>query len=193
MGASRRRGRELQTAISAAVMTELRQRGYLGVTYDGVAARAATSKPVLYRRWPTRAEMVMAAVIDSTTEAIAAPDTGALAQDLEALLFAMRDNFGTSSRSAMLGLLAELDQHAAESLRTVIFRWGADLVTPMVARAQVRGELGPEQVPTPILALPLDLARHELAMRGVLPTDRIETIVGIIVVPLMNLHSRGPA
>lgn len=193
MGASRRRGRELETAISAAVMIELQQRGYPGVTYDGVAARAATSKPVLYRRWPTRAEMVMAAVIDSTTEAIAAPDTGSLAQDLEALLFAMRDNFGSSSRSAMLGLLAELDHEAAESLRAVIFRWGADLVAPLVARAQAREELGPGQVPTPILALPLDLARHELAMRGVLPTDRIETIVGIIVVPLMDLHSRGPA
>lgn len=96
-------------------------------------------------------------------------------------------------RSAMLGLLAELDHDAAESLRTVIFRWGADLVEPLVTRAQSRGELGPTEVPTPILALPLDLARHELAMRGDLPTDRIETIVGTIVVPLMDLHSHASA
>jgi hypothetical protein len=137
--------------------------------------------------------MVMAAVIASTTEAIAAPDTNDLAHDLKSLLFAMRDNFGTSSRSAMLGLLAELDHDAAEALRTVIFRWGADLVAPLVARAQARGDLGPATVPTPILALPLDLARHELAMRGALPTDRIETIVGVIVMPLMDLHSRASA
>ncbi len=193
MRASRRRGRELETAISAAVMTEIQERGYPGVTYDRVAARAATSKPVLYRRWPTRAEMVMAAVISSTTEAIADPDTGDLTGDLTALLHAMRDNFGSTGRSTMLGMLAELDHDAAESLRALIFRWGADLVEPLIARAQARGELGPQKMPTAVLALPLDLARHELAIRGTLPTDRIETIVEIIVMPLMDLHSREPA
>ena len=106
--------------------------------------------------------MVMAAVITTTTEAIADPDTGDLARDLKTLLRSMRDNFGTADRATMLGMLAELDQDASESLRALIFMWGADLVEPLVARAKARGELGPEAIPTPILALPLDLARHEL-------------------------------
>lgn len=185
----RRRGAELETAISTAVMAELRERGYPGVTYDGVAARAATSKPVLYRRWPAKAEMVMAAVMASTNEAISSPDTGSLESDLEALLSAMRDNFGPSHRSAMLGMLTELDDDGAEALRSVIFRWGKDLVEPLVVRAQARGQLGEAPVPAAVLALPLDLARHELAMRGVLSDDRIATIVDTISAPLMRLHS----
>jgi len=44
---------------------------------------------------------------------------------------------------------------------------------------------------TPVMALPLDLSRHELTIRGTLPTDRIDTIVETIVMPLMKLHSRG--
>lgn len=191
MAASRRRGRELEEAITAAVTAELRDRGYAGVTYDGVAARAATSKPVLYRRWATRAEMVMAAVIASTTEAIAGPDTGDLTQDLETLLRSMRDNFGATQRATMLGLLADLDHDTAESLRALIFTWGAGLVEPLVARARARGELGSSEIPTPILALPLDLARHELAIRGALPQDRIETIVKTIVMPLLAMHSHA--
>jgi len=42
-----------------------------------------------------------------------------------------------------------------------------------------------------VLALPLDLSRHERTIRGTLPTDRIDTIVETIVMPLMKLHSRG--
>lgn len=189
MGNSRRRGAELESAVLAAVLAELAERGYAGVTYEGVAARAATSKPVLYRRWSTRAEMVMAAIIASTTPAIAVPDTGGLISDLEHLLVAMRDNFGPAGRATMLGMLAELDHDAAESLREVIFAWGAELVEPLVGRARARGDLGVGEIPTGVLALPLDLARHELAIRGAMPRERIVTIVETIAVPLMNLYS----
>ncbi|MFB7652481.1 TetR/AcrR family transcriptional regulator [Streptomyces sp. NPDC056128] len=172
-------------------MSELRERGYSGVTYDGVATRAATSKPVLYRRWPTRAEMVLAAVIASTTEVVATPSTGDLVQDLKALLRSMRDNFGPTDRSTMLGLLAESNQDAAETIRALIYRWGADLVEPVVTQARARGQLGTGMIPTSILALPFDLARHEFAIRGVLPDERIDTIVDVIVAPLMVANSRS--
>lgn len=191
MAKTRRRGAELETAILAAVLTELGERGYAGVTYEGVAARAATSKPVLYRRWATRAELVMAAIIASTTPAIAVPDTGSLVKDLETLLGSMRDNFGSTGRATMLGMLSELDHDAAASLRDVIFAWGADLIEPLVDRARHRGELGGQEIPTAVLALPLDLARHELAIRGAMPSERIETIVETIAVPLLTLHSRA--
>ena len=192
MAGSRRRGTELDGAITAAVLGEIAERGYTALTFEGVAARATTSKAVLYRRWGSRADMVMAAVVASTNEAIEHPDTGDLTQDLETLLRSMRDNFGTTGRSTMLGLLSELDQDAAESLSALIFTWGADLVEPLVARARARGELGGSDVPTSVMALPLDLARYELAIRGALPSDRITTIVETMAVPLLRLHSHAP-
>jgi len=150
--------------------------------HDGVTVRASTSKPVLYRRWPTRAEMVMATVIASTTEAIAEPDTGDLAQDLATLPHSMRERRDDRPLT-MLGLLAELGQTAAESLRGLIFWWGADPVDPLAAPAEARGELGAAEIRTTVLALPLDLARHELAIRAAMPSERFETIVRTIVLP----------
>jgi AcrR family transcriptional regulator len=191
MSATRRRGRELERAIHAAVLDELADRGYSGVTYDGVAARAATSRPVLYRRWSTKAEMVLAAVIDSRTEMIAAPDTGSLAGDLNALLNSMRVRFGDPIRSTMLGLLSELDQGSAESVRVLLSRWGTEMIGPVVARARARGEVGTGAVPPEVLALPFDLARHELAFRGTLSQDRIDAIVGTLVMPLVRMYSGG--
>ena len=48
--ATRRSGEELREAILDAVLCELFDRGYAGLTFDGVAHRAHTSKPVIYRR-----------------------------------------------------------------------------------------------------------------------------------------------
>ena len=44
---SRRRADDLLAAIDHATRAELEDRGYQGVTFDGVARRARTSKPVL--------------------------------------------------------------------------------------------------------------------------------------------------
>ncbi|MFD0478308.1 TetR/AcrR family transcriptional regulator [Nonomuraea thailandensis] len=57
---ARRRQVEVDQAILEAAYGELLDRGYAGVTYDGVARRAETSKPVLYRRYPTRASLIFA-------------------------------------------------------------------------------------------------------------------------------------
>ena len=56
-------------------------------TYEAVAARAETSKPVLYRRWPTKVDLVLAALqhgglFDRRT----VPDTGTLRGDILATL-----------------------------------------------------------------------------------------------------------
>lgn len=184
---SRRHGAVLERAIASAVLAELADRGYSGITYDGVAARAGTSKPVLYRRWATRAEMVLAAVMTAGTEVVTTPDHGDLAEDLKALLHAMRENFGTG-RATMLGLLAELDESSAASIGELISQWGAHLVEPAIGNARNRGELGAGDIPEAVLALPFDLGRYELAIRGDLPQERIDVIVDTLVVPLLELH-----
>jgi len=133
--------------------------------------------------------MVLAAVIASSAGVVAAPDLGVLDDELKVLLRSMRENFGATGRATMLGLLAELDGTTADSVRALIFTWGADLVAPVVSRARSRGEIGAGEVPVPVLALPFDLARHELSMRGLLPEERIDVIVDTITVPLLRLHS----
>lgn len=65
----RRRGMELQDAIHQAVLGELQEHGYAALSMDGVASRAQTGKATLYRRWPSKLELVVDAFKHS------APDT----------------------------------------------------------------------------------------------------------------------
>jgi hypothetical protein len=52
--ATRRRNDKLMAAIHEATRAQLAERGYAGVTFEGVARRARTSRSVLYRRAPER-------------------------------------------------------------------------------------------------------------------------------------------
>ncbi|PKH38460.1 transcriptional repressor C-terminal [Nocardioides alpinus] len=110
-------------------------------------------------------------------------------------MHAMRENFG-AGRATMLGLLAELDERSAASTSELISQWGAHLVEPAIDNARARGELGSNDIPAAVMALPFDLGRHELAIRGDLPRERIDVIVDTLVVlplvvPPLALHSRA--
>lgn len=59
----RRRGAALEDAIRAAAFAELTEVGYTAFTVEGVAARARTGKASIYRRWPTKQELVMDALL----------------------------------------------------------------------------------------------------------------------------------
>jgi AcrR family transcriptional regulator len=59
---SRRRGAALEDAILDAAYAELTEVGYTAFTVEGVAARAHTGKASIYRRWPTKQDLVMDAL-----------------------------------------------------------------------------------------------------------------------------------
>jgi AcrR family transcriptional regulator len=90
---SRRRGRprdpELEGRVLDAAVEEYAERGWAGLTMDGVARRAGVGKSTLYLRWPDKGTLLAAAV-----EAIATPlapsDTGSLRGDLELLARQLR-------------------------------------------------------------------------------------------------------
>jgi AcrR family transcriptional regulator len=60
----------------------LQQEGYDRLTVDAVAANARASKATVYRRWPTKAELVLAAFIEGVRQVAVAPETGTLRGDL---------------------------------------------------------------------------------------------------------------
>ncbi|HKB49683.1 MAG TPA: helix-turn-helix domain-containing protein, partial [Ktedonobacterales bacterium] len=61
-GGPRRRGATLERAILHATWEELVAVGYANLTMERVAAHAGTSRAVLYRRWRSRPELVLAAI-----------------------------------------------------------------------------------------------------------------------------------
>ncbi|OOK80166.1 bacterial regulatory s, tetR family protein [Mycobacterium kansasii] len=60
----------------------LQQHGYDRLTVDAVAATARASKATVYRRWPSKAELVLAAFVEGIRQVVVPPDTGTLRGDL---------------------------------------------------------------------------------------------------------------
>jgi AcrR family transcriptional regulator len=158
---------EKTEAIIAAFFAELGEKGYEGLTMDRVAERAGVGKAALYRRWPSKQEMLIDLVGQYATEAVLPPDTGSLAGDLRAVAddaIAVLANH--LSRSVIQSLVAEArrtpDLAAVLSERFVKPRREAGAT--MLRRAVERGEIGPDND----LELAQDLFGGPLYLRGVI-------------------------
>src|SRR3954468_4100254 len=111
-GETRRRGAELEEALLEAAWQELTAAGYGRFTFEGVAARAGTSRPVIHRRWPQRSDLAIAALRHfSRREAVVPPDTGSLRDDVIQLLTEF-----SARRSALVTLFAvQMGEYLAET------------------------------------------------------------------------------
>ncbi len=71
-----------EAELLAVTLKLLQQHGYDKLTVDAVAATARASKATVYRRWPSKAELVLAAFIEGIRHVAVPPDTGTLRGDL---------------------------------------------------------------------------------------------------------------
>ncbi|MDH6707282.1 AcrR family transcriptional regulator [Kitasatospora sp. MAA19] len=192
--ASRRRGDELERAILDAVWAELAEHGYDRLTMDGVAARARTSKPVLYRRWSNRAALVIAALDRNAPDYREPPDTGELRADLALFLRSLLHRFDDLPPDAVHGLLIDLmrDPELREHFRGLALRGPVDGLTAMLRRAADRGEINPARLTPRTCSLPLDLLRESFLLGGGVPPDHVvDEILDDIVLPLLRAPSAG--
>ncbi|WP_280396173.1 TetR/AcrR family transcriptional regulator [Nocardia brasiliensis] len=163
---------QVTAAITQAAFTELAELGYGKLTMEGVARRAGVSKPTLYRRWPTKEQMVLALVEQVAVAAADIPDTGSLRGDLRAFLAATASGFSHPLAARIIpDLLAEgvRTPTIAESLQSVGHSRRVK-VGELLHRAIERGEL-PADLD---LELALDLCIAPLFWRKLLggnPTD----------------------
>jgi AcrR family transcriptional regulator len=187
--AGRRRGALLEEAILDAAHSELAEHGYAGLTMEGVAARAQTSKPVVYRRWPSRARLAVAAIVRSVPDLDAAPDTGALRTDLIEELRLMAHRFDNLPQGALFGVLADslTEPDVFRQVQEQVTGRLQEVMSLILRRAVERGEIRPERVTPRVVRAPQDLLRSELFLRGGAPPDEfiIETVDEVLL-PLLH-------
>jgi AcrR family transcriptional regulator len=189
--ATRRRGDVLERALLDAAWEELAEAGYAGMTMEGVAARAGTSKPVLYRRWPTRAQLVIAAVRAHLPEVTPAsiPDTGSLRGDLVAALRVASRWYDGPVRQALHGVLSDLyrDPQLSALLHRDIFGNAAKAMPVILRRAGERGEVDLDRITPRVAMLPFDLFRHEvLTSSAPIPAATVTEIIDDVFLPLVG-------
>ena len=187
---TRRRGTELEQAILDAAWAELSEVGYTALTIEAVAKRAGTSKPVIYRRWPSRAALVIAAWARRQPIDHAIPELGSLRADLLWLFSRIAMRTDAMMSQTIAGVMAEAFKHPeVQSLLRERLE-SAPLTKPLgriIDNAVTRGELRPVHLSRRVQRLPLDLIRAEAIMCGSpLPEETITALVDDVYIPLLK-------
>jgi AcrR family transcriptional regulator len=188
-----RRGRprslESEEAILEATGKLLSSEGYLGLTVSKVAARARASKSTIYRRWPTKEHLVMAAFDRWPT--MVPRDRGDLLSDLLDLYQQyLRVHYRTPTGAIVPALVAErVSNPALGVLFDSLMRRRLDPTRLIVRRAIDRGELPADTD----LELAVEAVTAAAVMRVYfLPTDlTVKAMRRLFVVQLRGLRARG--
>ena len=190
---SRRRGKVLEAAIFEAVLKELVAAGYVKFSIEKVAAGAGTSKPVIYRRWPTRARLVRAALsADQPVLSFEAPNTGSVRGDVLAILRRFSEMAAELSPEVVFGLVSELLHEGDSSLFAEVHERSVKIIMEILTRGVGRGEIAAEKLTPRLAALPIDLVRHQLVLlQQPLSAQDVEEIVDRIFLPLVRADSAG--
>lgn len=140
-------------SILAATLELLQQQGYRGLTMSSVIERSGVSSATLYRRWPTKQALVVAAM--QTIVADPAPqDTGSLAGDLDALV--RRVARAIAARHDLFAVLANEVRHDEELRalnRAAFVEPRLEQVRRLLDRAVERSELARRPAPDVVLSL----------------------------------------
>ena len=187
---SRRRGTELEQAILRAALDELVEGGYARLTMDRVAQRAGTNKSTIYRRWPSRSALALAAYREFVAQPATPPDTGDLRSDvLELLRGAVARMTSPVGGEILRGLMSEVHGHPelGKQLRDELAQEPGTMLT-ILARAVARGEARPDSLLPRVAMVPVMLLRSEYqtGVLGEVTDEALVEIVDQVFLPLVR-------
>jgi len=136
------RSERVVASVLSAALTELAHVGYVALRLEDVATRAGVAKTTVYRRWPTKPELVRDAVTQTVTRETPLPDTGSLRTDMLVLLERTMALMSTPEGMAVARLITteSVDPDVEELCRSLREQSRSHRAS-VVVRAQERGEL----------------------------------------------------
>jgi AcrR family transcriptional regulator len=178
------RSARIRAATLAATLAELADRGYTALSLEGVARRAGVHKTTLYRRWGSREELVLEAMLERAGEHITVPDTGSLRNDLRELARTAAANAASPEVAAMARAVAAGAPHD-NRLATANNRfWSARLALDgaIVERAITRGDVPADTDPRTVIEAVLGPIHLRLLLTGE-PVDHafLDRIIELVI------------
>jgi AcrR family transcriptional regulator len=142
----RPRNPRIDTAVLEATVDLLGRTGYAALSVDAIARRAGTSKPAIYRRWPSKAHLVHEAAFPLDA-AVELPATGSLPDDVGEMVRRTATVLTTpAAQAALPGLIGEMA--ADPTLHTALLERFGDILgrglSERLADAAARGEVRPD-------------------------------------------------
>ncbi|MFB7411572.1 TetR/AcrR family transcriptional regulator [Streptomyces sp. NPDC056202] len=187
----RRRGPVLERAILEAALEQLSSVGWNGLTMEGVAVGAQTGKAAVYRRWPSKEDLVADALQAGLPALDEAPDLGSVREELYELCRRVRDVMYSKPGFALRAVLHECDAEAAERFHGLIVtgvvepsaRLFRDVLRRGIARGEVRADANNDLV---VDVVPAMMMYRSKVCASEWPDREIADLIDRIMVPLLR-------
>lgn len=181
----------MRTAVLDATIGEVIDRGLDQLTVAAVAARTGVHETSIYRRWRSREDLIVDALLERSATQIPAPDTGSIRGDLVEIARLVTTYLTTplGRAVAQTATLHIQDDELAQA-RSAFFAARVDAMRVVIDRAVDRGELRPDTD----AALTLEVLVAPLHMRTLLtgrplPDDLPEVLADVVVDGLRSRES----
>ncbi len=183
-------------AIVQAALSGLADLGYDRLTMDEIAARAHAGKGAVYRRWPSKAALVVDAIM-AWREAfapLAVPDTGSLEGDIDALVAAIPD-FDTENQRQMavfvgLATAASRDPELRAAFADTLLDRPRRALRTVLDRAVDRGEIRRDQDLDLVPDVVIGLNMLHVLVGGAPDRPFVERVLREVVYPLVTARAR---
>lgn len=179
---------EREVELLTVTLDLLQQNGFDRLTIDDVAARARASKATVYRRWPTKADLVVAAVSHSLSRTVVAPDTGSLRGDLMQLAEFLIGQ-ATALADTLTAILIEVrrNPHLSAVVEQLLLQKKRPINQAILRQAADRGEIHPSKIDTDLW----DILPGYLLFRFLVPgrpvtPDTARALVDEILLPALT-------
>lgn len=180
-----------ETELLSVTLQLLQEHGYDGLTVDAVANTARASKATVYRRWPSKAELVLAAFIEGVRQVAVPPNTGTLRGDL-LRMGELCCQQGNQQASTIRAVLVEISRHPAlnDAMQHQFLDQRKALMQHVLRQAVERGEIAESAITDELW----DLLPGYLTFRAILP-DRppngrtVQALVDDFILPGLTRHT----
>jgi AcrR family transcriptional regulator len=180
-----------ETELLAVTLQLLQEHGYDRLTVDAVAAKARASKATVYRRWPSKAELVLAAFIEGIRQVAVPPETGTLRGDLLRMGELICQQ-GQQHAGTIRAVLVEVSRSPAlnEVMQHEFIEQRKALMSHILRQAIDRGEIERAAVNDELW----DLLPNYLIFRSVFPgqpptRQTVQALVDEVVIPSLTRRS----
>ena len=182
-----------ETELLEVTLQLLQEHGYDRLTLDAVAARARASKATVYRRWPSKAELVLAAFIEGCRQVAVHPETGTLRGDLLRLGHTISQQ--THEQAGIIrAVMVEISRSPAlhDAMQSEFLDQRKALLQDVLGDAVLRGEIDAAAISDELW----DLLPGYLIFRSIMPNrppneQTVEALVDEVIIPSLTRHRKA--
>jgi AcrR family transcriptional regulator len=189
LGATRRRGQALEAAILDATLDLLAENGLGALTMEGVAAAAHTGKASVYRRWPSKEDLLVDALDRALPPLDDLPDTGSVREDLLGLLRVLLEAINSRTGCVVQSFMFDnsVDKALVEQVKRRAMEPRQRMLIDALARGRDRGEVRPDAVNPRTAEVGPALIVHQYLMHGPpVPDAFVVQLVDDVLMPLLR-------